>query len=347
MEDLKNTVPLLDQISQPGFLVKNHQIIQVNQSASAMLLCPGQDFDALLCTGREEYEDGTAGQLCLTLMIGGREHGAAILRMEDADLVLLDSLQDQEEFRSMALVSMELRMPLMQAINSARQLEAEAAPAAAKMNQSLMQLLRLVSNMADISRYTASARMELRDVDSFLTELFEKARTLAPGSISVTFDGLQHPVFSRMDPEQLERAVWNILSNCIKFMPEGGTIAAKLVHRGNRLQLTIADSGSGIAGHIRSTLFQRYLRQPGIEDSRYGLGLGMAIVRTVAANHGGTVLISGGIHGGTTVTLTFPIRQDGGSALHSPVFRPDYTGGFDHGLVELSDCLTSEAYQEL
>ena len=157
---------------------------------------------------------------------------------------------------------------------------------------------------------------------------------------------MRQPVFTSLDPEQLERAIWNILSNCIKFLPEGGTIRASLKRHGKLLHLTIADSGSGIAQEVRASLFRRYLRQPGIEDSRYGLGLGLSIVRTAAANHGGTVLISAAKNGGTRITMTIPIRQEG-SSLHSPLLRPDYTGGFDHGLVELSDCLSSVFYKEL
>lgn len=348
MEEQRKIYDLLDQIPQPGFLVRNDRILKTNQAANALLLAPGQAFSPMLSTGSREYAELEEGQLCLTLTLGGHSHSAVVNRMEDADLVLLDSPEELEEFRSMALVSMELRSPLMQAVSSAQQLTAGSEdPAAAKMNRSLMQMLRLVSNMADISRYAASARMETRDVDALLLELFEKARTLTEGKAALSFEGLKQPLFSQIDPEQLERAVWNILSNCVKFMPQGGHIQAKLSRRGNMLQLTIQDDGSGIAEAVRGNLFRRYLRQPGIEDSRYGLGLGLAIVRTAAANHGGTVLISSGKEGGTRITMTLSIRQDTGNLMRSPILRPDYTGGWDHGLVELADCLNPDIYADL
>jgi len=348
MEDQKKISQLLDQIPQPGFLVKEGRIRQVNPAADALLLAPDQVFSSLLSTGSEDYAALQEGQLCLTLTIGGHVHNAVVTRMEEADLVLLDSPEESEEFRSMALVSMELRQPLMQALNNAQQLTAGSNdPAAAKMNRSLMQMLRMVSNMADISRYALSSRMETRDVDSFLLELFEKAWTLTEGKAALSFEGLNQPLFCLIDPEQLERAVWNLLSNCIKFLPQDGTIQAKLTRHGNLLHLTVQDSGSGIAEAVRATLFRRYLRQPGIEDSRYGLGLGLAIVRTAAANHGGTLLISSGRDGGTKITMTLAIRQNADTLLRSPLLRPDYTGGWDHGLVELADCLPAELYREL
>lgn len=342
MEEQRKIYDLLDQIPQPGFLVRENRISKVNQAASAMLLAPGAAFSPLICSGEGDYETFSEGQLSLTLIISGQRRSAVIIRLEDADLVLLDPDGDLEEFRSMALVSMELRKPLMQAISGARQ-----QPGDPGLNQSLMQMLRLVSNMADISRYSASARMETRDVDAFLLELFEKAETLTAGKVRLTYEGLKQPIFSLIDPEQLERAVWNILSNSLKFLPQGGSIQARLTRQGKLLRLTIEDSGSGIAETVRSSLFSRYLRQPGIEDSRYGLGLGLAIVRTVAANHGGTVLISSGRDGGTKITMTLALRQDSSNQLRSPLLRPDYAGGWDHGLVELSDCLSPELYAEL
>lgn len=338
MEERKEQFDLLDQIPQPGLWVREEQILYVNPAAAALLIQPGDAFSGLLREMEEEYAVFQEGQLSLPLTVGSHRHTALITRMEEGDLVLLEEEAVWEEFRSMALVSMELRGPLMQAITAARQ---TSDP---KLNRSLMQMLRMVSNMADISRYTASTRMELRDVDSFLLELFEKAAAMAEHDIRITFQGLEQPLFSCIDPEQLERAVWNILSNCMKFTPRGGTIRGSLTRRGQTLRLTVEDNGSGIAEAVRSTVFRRYLRQPGIEDSRYGLGLGLAIVRTAAANHGGTVLITPGKEGGSRITMTLAIRQTEDTSLHSPLLRPDYTGGFDHALVELSDCLGPDHY---
>jgi two-component system CheB/CheR fusion protein len=235
---------------------------------------------------------------------------------------------------------MQLRQPLLQAIACAQK-----QPSDEKLNQSLMQMLRLVSNMSDISRYSASCRLETRDADAFLLELFEKAQTFIGKKVTLTFEGLKQPVFTLMDPEQLERAVWNILSNSLKFLPADGIIRARLTRKGSRLYLTVEDNAA--VQITPSELFNRYLRQPGIEDGRYGLGLGLAIVRAAAANHGGTLLISTGKETGMKVTLTVALRQDTGTTLRSPLLCPDYTGGWDHALVELSDCLDAKWYEKL
>ena len=140
--------------------------------------------------------------------------------------------------------------------------------------------------------------------------------------------------------------MWNILSNCIRFTPTGGQIQATLTRKGKRLCLTVQDSGSGIADSVRGSVFRRYLRQPAIEDSRYGLGLGMVMIRAAASHHGGAVLIDRPPQGGTRVTVTLAIRQDPVSQLRSPLLKVDYAGERDHALIELSDVLPAEFYRD-
>jgi signal transduction histidine kinase len=210
-----------------------------------------------------------------------------------------------------------------------------------------MQVLRLVSNMSDIGRYTGFARKDLQDVDCLLRELTEKASGLIGDGASLSYEGPGTPLLAPVDREQLDRALWNILSNCLKFNDKGIRIRISLARHGNMLHITVRDNGTGIAQDVRSTLFQRYLRQPSIEDYRYGLGLGLSMVRTVAANHGGTLLVCEEEGGGTRITLTLAISQEKDPVLRSPIIRPDYSGGFDHGRIELSESLDPRLYEKL
>ena len=347
MEEQMN---ILELVPQPGFCVQNGQILQVNQAAQALMLAPGQEIAPLLKTGSEEYRQFETGQLYLVLDLGGQTRNAAVTRMADYDLFLLDSDGDVEEFRAMELVSMELRSPLMRVISNAQQLMDQLEPAqaetAARMNLGLAQLLRLVGNLSDAGRYREASWMETRDICSVLEELLEKSQALISDTgIRLSWELPREAIPCLLDAEQLERAVWNLISNAVKFLPREGAIHVKLTRHDQRLHLSVSDSGSGIADQVRNTVFQRYLRQPGIEDSRFGLGLGMVIVRTAAINHGGTVLIEQNANAGTRVTMTLAIRQNAESRLQSPMLRPDYSGGWDHGLVELSDCLPAEKYK--
>ena len=214
------------------------------------------------------------------------------------------------------------------------------------MHRSLHQLLRLVGNMSDAARYreNPTASREVRDIAAVLDEIFEKAAAMAQlAGIKVRYQGIAAPILCPVDSEKLERGIYNLLSNAIKFSEPGAAIEAKLTRRGNRLSLTVRDAGCGIASALQGSLFSRYRRQPGFEDPRHGLGLGMVLIRAAAAAHGGTVLTQTS-DSGTDITLTFSLAK-ATEQLRSPILRVDYAGERDHSLVELSDILPPECYK--
>lgn len=347
METNKDHNGMLDLLIRPGFYVENHRIVYANQAAQALLLCPGTDVRELLLTGSDEYETFREGCLYLQLNIAGG-CGASVLAMENRHLFLLDQESDDDALRAMALAARELREPLTGMQLSVEQLSArndKDQEQLARLSRSVHQMLRILANMSDAGRSTGLGSMELRNIPEVISGIFAKAHHLVSLSgMTLQFRNLEESVLGLMDEASLERAILNILSNAIKFSPQNSVIHAQLTRHGRMLKLTIRDSGSGIARNLQDTLFQRYLRQPGIEDGRFGLGLGMVLIRRAAAHHGGTVLIRQPESGGTQICLTLPIRQESSGTLRTPRIRVDYSGEQDHGLVELSDCLPLSAY---
>lgn len=349
MEVNKDIFGMLDLMIRPGFCVKENKIEKVNSAAQALLIVPGTDVHTLLATGAEEYEAFENGCLYLKLAISSMGCGASVTKMDGYDIFVLDQESDDGELQAMALAARELREPLTSVMISAKSLFPTTAPQSgeqvSRMNRSLHQLLRIIGNMSDAGRCMISSRQETRNIGELFAEIFEKAQSLVEHTgIRLTYQGLSEEVLSLADSEQLERAVLNILSNAIKFTPKDGAIDVSLTRHGRMLRLSVVDSGSGIAENVRSSVFSRYLRQPGIEDGRYGIGLGMVLIRSAAANHGGAVLIDQPNDKGTRITMTMAIRQNTNNMLRSPTIRVDYAGERDHGLIELSDCLPISVY---
>lgn len=350
MEEQKDMFALLDMMVQPVFCVKDHTIIYANSTAAQLFLRPGENILPLLGAGAEEYTGFSGGCLYLPLTFSGQTTGASIRRLDGIDVFELDCNGDSSALRAMALAASAMRKPLSGALaGTASLLEHQEDPDTLRqltqLNRNLYQLLRMLGNMSDAEQFTAHCRMETVDLSAFFREIFEKAQTLVShAGMTLTYEDWKEPVFSLANKAQLERAVWNILSNAIKFTPQRGRITASLIRRGQNLRLTVQDSGSGIAQEVLGSLFHRYLRQPGIEDGRYGLGLGLRLVHSAVLHHGGTLLLNQNEQGGTRVVLTMAIRQKEGGYLSSPIFEIDYTGGFDHSLVELSECLPTELY---
>ncbi len=352
MEQLETALGMLDLMTQPAFCVRDGRIIKANPAAAVFLIETGENIASLLHTGAEEYADFTGGQLYLTLSVSGRKIGASVSRIQDFDVFCMEQEDADSHLQAMALAARELRVPmgsimtiadkLLPAVNENPNVQEHLS----HLNRSLFQMLRLISNMSDAGLYAADtgARQEIRDINAVLDEIFQRAADLtAQTAVSLHYTGYHESVYTLLDAQKLERMVFNILSNAIKFTPAGGSIEAKLTRRGDKLYLSICDSGSGIHEGLKGTLFSRYLREPGLEDSRHGLGLGLVLVRCTAALHGGTVLVDHPENAGTRITVSFAIRQ-GNPTLRSPGFRIDYAGERDHGLIELSDVLPAHLY---
>jgi len=348
MEQQTDISLLLGQINRPAFCVSGEVITCVNHSAQGRMISPGMNVLPLLTTGQSEYENFSCGYLCLALEISGVCYDASVSRLSDYNLFVLDPPQSESELNVLALASREIREPLSRIMAITDRFFANLDPddsnlqnQISRINRCLYQLLRITNNMSDAVSYQVSRpHLELLDLSAVLTEIFDHAKVLCEAAgITLEFVPYPQPIYTLVDYERLERAVYNLISNSLKFSSNGSSIRAKLTQRGFTAFLTIHDSGSGIDFSSCGSLFTRYLREPSIEDPRHGIGLGLSLVRSVAALHKGTVLMEP-CDSGARITMSIAIRQE--SILSSPSVPPSL--GYDPGLVELSDSLPSECY---
>lgn len=348
MEDNKDINRILELMPQPVFCVRDGQILYRNHAAGQLFLEPGLPVAELLGDALEDYLRFQGSALYLQLMLPGGRVGASVTRLDSMDIFVAE--QDQSELRAMALAALQFREPLSDVLSILNRTSAAVDPAhLGQLNRRLFQMQRLVFNMADAARYTAETegRKACMDICSVVEELFGKIEVLTASSgVTLLHSRPREPVMTMLDAEKLERAVYNLISNAMKVTPKGGTIDAKLTCANGRLYLSVRDYGSGIPADILSTVYNRYLRQPGLDDGQEGLGLGMTLIRSTATDHGGTVLIDHPEGGGTRVTMSLAIRKNPEAILRSNLFTIDYAGEQDHGLLELSDILPPELYSK-
>lgn len=356
MEENNHLETMLELLLRPAFCVRDGVIVQANRSAQQLFLAVNDPVEPLIASGKEEYDVFRSGCLYLTLLLSGQTFGASVVCENGSHIFVLEQVAGQSELQCIALAAQELREPLAGMMAAADRLlplvaqEGTAADTgyAAQMNRRMFQLLRIIGNMSDTQQYAqrGAAQQEYRNVSALFDELFANACDLAEqAGYRLQYSGLQESVFTMADREQLERAVYNLISNAMKYSPAGSTIEAKLTRSGNKLRLSLEDSGCGIGSDVRSSVFTRYLRQPALDDPRHGLGLGLVLVRYTAAAHGGAVLMDQPHGQGTRVTMTMAVRQGKGNQVKSPAIQVDYTGEHNHGLVELSDVLPAFLYE--
>lgn len=180
-------------------------------------------------------------------------------------------------------------------------------------NQNARQLLKHVNDLLDISKLEAG-KLALRYIRTDLTKLVSLVcgyfDSLAKEKqITYTVDAAG-PIAADIDPDKVERALLNLLSNAFKFTPAGGAIRCTLKRDAgtSHAVIEVADSGPGIPPQWREAVFERF-RQIDDELTRRfeGAGLGLSIARDFVALHGGAIFVSSAPEGGALLTLTLPL----------------------------------------
>ncbi len=127
-------------------------------------------------------------------------------------------------------------------------------------------------------------------------------------------EGLAEPVLIDGDPVRVEQIAWNLLSNAIKFTRSGGSVTVRLSHDDDEALLEVIDTGRGISPAFLPQVFQMF-RQADAATTRDegGLGIGLALVKSLVELHGGRVAAeSAGRGRGTTMRVWLPMHQPTG-----------------------------------
>jgi CheY-like chemotaxis protein/anti-sigma regulatory factor (Ser/Thr protein kinase) len=111
------------------------------------------------------------------------------------------------------------------------------------------------------------------------------------------------------DPNRLQQVFWNLLSNAVKFTARGGRVHVTLERVNSQLEVSVTDTGEGIAAAFLPHVFDRFRQADASANRRHGgLGLGLAIVKQLVELHGGTVRVkSPGVGQGATFTVALPL----------------------------------------
>jgi CheY-like chemotaxis protein len=229
----------------------------------------------------------------------------------------------KDEF--LATLSHELRTPLSAILGWSQLLRRDDGNAL-DLRQGLETIERnaraqvqLIEDLLDMSRIVAGQlRLDVQPVP--LSEVIESAiQTVAPAAaarsirLEKVLDPRAGPVSG--DPARLQQVVWNLLANAIKFTPKGGKAQVTLACVNSHVELSVADTGEGIAPEFLPYVFDRFRQGDGTTTRRHGgLGLGLSIVKSLVEMHGGSVrAMSPGVGLGATFTVLLPV-----AATHPP-----------------------------
>jgi chemotaxis family two-component system sensor kinase Cph1 len=279
----------------------------------------------------------------LRLASAEREKALDSERIARHELERLNRVKD--EF--VATLSHELRTPLNAILGWSQLLRMSSAGLSEELQEGLEVIERnaksqatMLEDLLEISRIISGRlRLDLEDVNiAMIVEEALQSSAVTAAAKGVRLEKMIDPLFgvkATGDPNRLRQVAWNLLSNAIKFTPKGGKVQVVLRRVESHVELTVADTGIGMAPELVPHIFDRY-RQANASISRSygGLGLGLAIVRNLVELHGGVVTAeSAGVDRGSTFTVSLPIRavvpaaeerdSEQPSSLAGPLFSLD------------------------
>ena len=281
----------------------------------------------------------------------GRTEGLAMVVFEVTQLAKAKRAAEsanraKDEF--LAMLGHELRNPLAPIVTAVQLMRmrgvTEAEKERAIIERQSRHLVALVDDLLDVSR-VAQGKVSLHTQRVELSEVVARAIETASPLIEQKRHQLSVEVPASgacvaADPGRLAQVVANLLTNAAKYTEAGGRIRIVCERDGGELVLSVIDSGIGIEAAMLDTIFDMFVQErQALSRAQGGLGLGLAIARSMMLLHGGSVSAhSDGIGKGSTFRMRMPaaaaIAADGGPARLATPAAPDSAGALEILIVD-------------
>ena len=281
----------------------------------ALALSAGADIYLFEPVGPQEL--ASAVRTLLKLHAVEREREVLLVRAQEGQRLAEQAVRMQDEF--LAMLSHELRTPMsamlgwLHLLKTGKLSPEQQKNAIDTIERNAHVQTQLVNDLLDVSRIV-TAKMDLE------TEVMPLDRALenAVGSARLAGTASQVRLIAHMprgewnvvgNAARVQQIFSNLISNAIKFSRPGGQVDVRLERADGSARVSVTDSGEGIAPEVLPHVFERFRQADSSTRRRHGgLGLGLAIVRSLVELHGGTVgATSAGVGKGATFTVTLPL----------------------------------------
>jgi signal transduction histidine kinase len=227
---------------------------------------------------------------------------------------------DQIKSRFFANISHELRTPLtlliapLEALLQKFNIDPETKELLGTMHSNGMRLLKLINDLLDLVRLE-SGRMEVRrepmQVEEFVKGIASSARQMANDK-RLRLETFVGPGLGTIlaDRDKLEKILFNLVFNALKFTPSGGRVEVRAEREGEEFVLRVIDTGMGISEKNIGHVFDRFWQADDSSRRKYqGVGIGLALVRDLSQIQGGDVDVKSQEGKGTTFTVRLPYQE--------------------------------------
>jgi signal transduction histidine kinase len=170
-------------------------------------------------------------------------------------------------------------------------------------------LAQLVEDLFELARIDAGAlTLELKEAE--VVELITSCIRGVEAQARARNVNVEAPegqlVWARCSPDQVQRVLYNLLTNAVRHTPSDGSVAVRAQSEPEEVRIVVEDTGAGLTPETASRMFDRFWREDGARTSGDGAGLGLAIARGLVEAHGGRIWAETRPEGGTRVSFTLP-----------------------------------------
>jgi PAS domain S-box-containing protein len=283
-------------------------------------------------TAVHDERGAVTGHLCIAEDVTEEEAAhRALVQALDHERQAVDRLRELERVKGefVATVSHELRTPITSMVGFLELLEDGAVGELTDAQLELVDRVRrngrrlhlLVEDLLMLSAIEAR-RMTVHAVDTDLCQVVRRVheaaqRLLVDRDLQLALRLPARPVAHHGDPDQLERALFNVVSNAVKFTRDGGRVdvTVDVLACGRNAEIVVTDTGIGIPSSEQENLFTRFWRSStAYEQAIQGTGLGLTIAQAIITQHEGQISISSVEDEGTVVRTVLPCEPAAGSA---------------------------------
>ncbi|HEV2414598.1 MAG TPA: response regulator [Candidatus Dormibacteraeota bacterium] len=271
-------------------------------------------------------EETTRTQQLMSSFVTALDRRHLIVQLEESNRALQDANKHKSVF--LANMSHELRTPLnaiigfSELLGDARDGQFDEATRRRFLSQILTSgkhLLGLINDILDLSKVEAG-QMELRlqtvSVAESVDQVMKTVEPLVSKKNLVLTSNVDGVGDILADAGKLRQMLLNLISNAIKFTPEGGNVTIGALRLKDRVEISVADTGIGIAEPEQKQIFQEFHQvDQGPGRKHEGTGLGLALTKRFALLHGGDVRVTSRLEKGSVFTITLPVRA---SVLPAP-----------------------------
>ncbi|KUO76435.1 MAG: hypothetical protein APF77_17925 [Clostridia bacterium BRH_c25] len=181
------------------------------------------------------------------------------------------------------------------------------------MKQNCFRQLRLINNLIDITKIDSGffeVKMQNHNIVNIVENItLSVSEFIKAKSIDLIFDTDVEEKVIACDPDNIERIVLNLLSNAVKFTNEGGSINVSMFDKGERIIISVKDTGIGIPEEKLDIIFDRFRQvDKSLNRAQEGSGIGLSLVKSIVEMHGGSICVQSEHGKGTEFIIEIPVK---------------------------------------